>query len=101
MAYGWRSVRDYHTAWLQQLEKVRVTWGDETKKLKLRSTLMWHRVAPTSKPVADTANLSHPDSQEPGGKKRDSYYSQPSEPGDRACRAFNPGSCTDNSANPQ
>ena len=40
--YGWRSVRDYHVAWLLKFEQGRAAWGDETQKMKLRRALVWH-----------------------------------------------------------
>ena len=44
-AYGWPVVSDYHTTWLQHIEMGRATWDNHTTKLKLRCTLVWHRVA--------------------------------------------------------
>ena len=97
-AYRWRSVKDYHSAWLQQLKQGRATWGDKSKKLKLMRALVWHKVAPISKPAADTATPSRQDTQAPGSKMRNGYYSQPSE---TVCWAFNLSNCMDNSSHPQ
>ena len=44
-AYGWPVVRDFHSTWLQHIEMGRTTWDDEATKLKLRRTLVWHRMA--------------------------------------------------------
>ena len=38
--YSWRAVRDYHTAWLQNIEQGRTSWKDTDKKAKLRRTLV-------------------------------------------------------------
>ena len=44
-AYGWPVVRDFHSTWLQYIEMERTTWDDHPTKLKLRCTIVWHRVA--------------------------------------------------------
>ena len=33
--YGWRVVREYHTAWLQLLEPGQAAWSDERKRAQL------------------------------------------------------------------
>ena len=41
--YGWRIIWEYHAAWLQLLEQCQATWGDSTKKDKLRQPLVWSK----------------------------------------------------------
>ena len=43
--YGWPVVRDFYSTWLQHIDMGRATWDDHVTKMKLRWTLMWHRVA--------------------------------------------------------
>ena len=38
--YGWKTVRDFHAAWLQQIEQRWSSWGDSEKKARLRKTLI-------------------------------------------------------------
>ena len=52
---GWPMVRAYHAVWLQHIEQGRATWEDETTRLKLRRSLVWHRMAPSSQPSSTPA----------------------------------------------
>ena len=47
--YGWRVARDFHAAWLQQMEQGRAAWWDDTKTDKLRRLLVWSRIQTTPK----------------------------------------------------
>ena len=55
--FGW-PVRAYHAVWLQHIEQGRATWEDETTRLKLHRSLVWHRMAPIPSPALPL--LSHP-----------------------------------------
>ena len=58
--YCWRVVRDYHAAWLQQIEQGWAAWGNENKKIKLRRLIVWHRLALGSGQPSNTPHLSNP-----------------------------------------
>ena len=61
-AYGWPVVRDFHSTWLQHIEMGRAAWDDHTTTLKLRCTLVWHRVA---SPMQGLSPNPRPESQQP------------------------------------
>ena len=48
--FGWLTVRTFHAVWLQHIEQGRATWGDEVTRIDLCRSLVWHRLAPSSKP---------------------------------------------------
>ena len=48
--FVWPVIRNYHAVWLQHIEQWRATWGDEVTCLDLRSSLVWHRLAPSAEP---------------------------------------------------
>ena len=54
--YGWSVVRDYHAAWIQQIEQGQAVLGDEHKKIKMRRLLvyMWYMPAPGAEQPSDT-----------------------------------------------
>ena len=56
--YRWRSVREYHAAWLQLLKQGRATWGDEQKRGEPNHLMVWSRPALSSKISQPTSNLS-------------------------------------------
>ena len=68
-AYGWPVVQYYHAAWLQHMEQGRVSWEDETTKLKLRRALVWHRVL---LPTESSSAPSHPTRQQAAGDEAQS-----------------------------
>ena len=60
--YGWKSVKEYHAAWLQLLEQGRAAWGDDVKKAQLRRLMVWSKAALSSKvsPNAVMTATPHP-----------------------------------------
>ena len=98
--YGWKTVRDYHAVWLQQIEQWRASWGDKEKKTRFRRTLVWNRAAGVPKAMASVNSASWQSTQDTGNRASNGYFSPPSKPGDKACQAFNHGQCTDNSSLP-
>ena len=61
---------------------------------------MWHMPAPGSGEPSNTPTPARQASQTQGLKRSDGYYSLPSQPGDKACQAFNRGAHIDNSFHP-
>ena len=55
---GWKSVRDYNAAWLQEIEQGRAMWGEKEKHMKLRRALVWHSAATNSKSASISATTS-------------------------------------------
>ena len=53
--YGWKCVRSYPLAWLQQIEQSQAAWGYENRKIKLRRALVWNRAPITTKAVSNTS----------------------------------------------
>ena len=43
--YCWKTVREYHTLWLQLLEQGRASWGDDVKKAHLHRLMVWSKAA--------------------------------------------------------
>ena len=112
--------REKKGAWLQHIEQGRVAWGDESAKLRLRRTLVWHHaVAPievqqtysTPYQLASiyqhrqnlnrvaTYHLKHRYIQIFMVRDWGSASALPPTPRIKpACPAFNTGTCFDNSA---
>ena len=88
--YGWKVVRDYHAAWLQLMEQGRVTWGDTTRKEKLRHLMVWSKPALGAKQAATTGAPARqqPTTQPQPYRSRFGYIIQPSNPGDKACMSL-------------
>ena len=95
-ALGWSVVRAYNTVWLQHLEQGRATWNDEVTRLKLRRTLVWHRMAPSSQPSTTPATTTP---QAPTRAPRcTGSFRLTAQPGDQACISNNQELCTSNTA---
>ena len=103
--YGWRVVREFHGAWLQLLEQGRATWLDEGERTQLRCRLVWSKpslllrnsAAPPSQ--TSSAGPQHPPAHQNQGRyNRFNPYN--AKPDDRACVAYNMGSCQTPAAHP-
>ena len=70
--YWWRVTRDFHAAWLQQMEQGRAVWGED----KLRRLLVLSRPALSAiQPSKITSNV-YQLSQAQGNRGRNWYYIQ-------------------------
>ena len=103
--YGWRVVRDYHAAWLQLLEQGWATWMDEGERTELRRLMVWSKPSLTSKsntPPAQTTSMGfqHSFYVNHGRWGKTNYVPHMAKTGDRACFAYNRGSCQSQSAHP-
>ena len=92
--YSWEAIRACHAIWLQQLELGRVTWANEVVKMKYRRALIWHQVMAPPQP---TAAPHRQNCQQP----QQAYRKAEGKPGDRACVAYNKGTCSDNFSHSQ
>ena len=94
--FGWPIVRNYHAIWLQHIEQGRATWGDEATRLDLPRSLVLHRLAPNAEPSPTPVSSSQTASRgtRHTGNPHVAYL------GDRACAAFNRGTCTPNAGHP-
>ena len=98
--YSRRAVDDYHVSWLQQIEQGHDSRRDSDKKTKFRRTLVWNRPVPSPKSSMNSPILFRHTTQASRDRGKGGYFSLPSKPGDRACQAFNQGTCKDNSYHP-
>ena len=94
-AYGWLVVRDFHSTWLQYIEMGRATWDDHATKLKLRRTLVWHRVAA---PIQGSSPNLLPKTHQPYHPVHhfQRTFSSAAHHNDVECDRYNAGQCHDN-----
>ena len=90
MAYG-QGLPCHVATLLQHIEQGRATSDDETTRLKLHRSLVWHRLAPSSQ-------LSYTPAIRPQAPTRALRCT--AIPGDQACVAFNQGLCSSNVGHP-
>ena len=84
--YSWRAVRDYHVAWLLNIEQGRASWKDTDKKNKLRRTLVWNRSVPSPISPSNSPVLAHHTTQASAGRGKDGYFSLSSKAADKVCQ---------------
>ena len=77
-------------------------WGDAVKKDKLQRLLVQSNTSlGTKTPPPNGAPAHQPTHHAQGYRSRYGSYSQFSEPGDKACLAYNRAACTNNASHPQ
>ena len=99
-AYGWSVVLIYHTAWLQHLEQGRAVWRDHCMKLKLRHSLVWHRIAPTPGSPAATSQTGKNPIPSNRSQRKAQHLCELANSGSTACVAFLQGQCVDSTSHP-
>ena len=57
--YVWKTMREYHDAWLQLLEQGQAAWIDDVEKAQLRRLTVWRKASLNSK-VSSTVTTTAP-----------------------------------------
>ena len=64
--YQWKSVREYHAAWLQVLEQGWAAWGDEVRRAQLHCLMVWSKLSLSARvPPAPPNSVTFTNTRDP------------------------------------